>query len=228
MYALLQDLRYGLRIMRKNPGFTAVVLVVLGLGIGGNTAIFSIVNGVLLEPLPYPRADQLVSIRSAEPSRGIPPVVASYADYLDWKQQAHAFSNMGTYVFDAFNLSAGEQPVHVEAVDATTSALQTLGIVPELGRIFSTNEEQWGNRYVVLITHALWRDKLISAGIRERLQQHAIYDAEDRRVTPNSQCKNDHHYRRETGTLVHDPETITEILQKRVHCPPLDRLRLAS
>ena len=159
MYALLQDLRYGLRIMRKNPGFTAVVLVVLGLGIGGNTAIFSIVNGVLLEPLPYPRADQLVSIRSAEPSRGIPPVVASYADYLDWKQQAHAFSNMGTYVFDAFNLSAGEQPVHVEAVDATTSALQTLGIVPELGHIFSANEEQWGNRYVVLITHALWKDK---------------------------------------------------------------------
>src|SRR6516164_11540915 len=106
MYALLQDLRYGLRIMRKSPGFTAVVLIVLGLGIGGNTAIFSIVNGVLLEPLPYPRADQLVSIRSAEPSRGIPPVVASYADYLDWKQQAHAFSNMGTYVSEAFNLSA--------------------------------------------------------------------------------------------------------------------------
>ena len=83
MYALLQDLRYGLRIMRKNPGFTAVVLVVLGLGIGGNTAIFSIVNGVLLEPLPYPRADQLVSIRSAEPSRGIPPCLLYTSDAAD-------------------------------------------------------------------------------------------------------------------------------------------------
>src|SRR5215468_1757663 len=159
MHAFLQDLSYGLRLMRKSPGFTAVALIVLALGIGGNTAIFSVVNGVLLQPLPYPHADQLVSIRSAEPSRGIPPVVASYADYLDWKQQAHSFSNMGTYVSDAFSLSAGEQQVQVEAIDATTSALQTLGIAPELGRIFSADEEQWGKRYVVLITHALWRDK---------------------------------------------------------------------
>src|SRR5215469_9943678 len=98
MHALLQDLRYGLRMMRKSIGFTTVVLIVLALGIGGNTAIFSIVNGVLLQPLPYPRAEQLVSIRSAEPSRGIPPVVASYADYLDWKQQVHSLSNMGIYV----------------------------------------------------------------------------------------------------------------------------------
>src|SRR5215469_13445522 len=159
MHAFLRDLSYGLRLMRKSPGFTAVALIVLALGIGGNTAIFSIVNGVLLQPLPYPHADQLVSIRSAEPSRGIPPVVASYADYIDWKQQAHSFSNMGSYVSDAFNLSAGEQSVQVEAVDATTSALQTLGTVPELGRIFAPDEEQWSNRHVVLLTHALWRDK---------------------------------------------------------------------
>src|SRR4029077_2619302 len=159
MHALLQDLGYGLRIMRKSPGFTAVALIVLALGIGGNTAIFSVVNGVLLQPLPYPQADRLVSIRSAEPSRGIPPIVASYADYLDWKQQAHSFSNMGTYVSDSFNFSVGEQPQQVEAMDATTSALQTLGIAPELGRIFTADEERWGNRHVVLLTHALWRDK---------------------------------------------------------------------
>jgi putative ABC transport system permease protein len=159
MHALLQDLGYGLRIMRNSPGFTAVALIVLALGIGGNTAIFSVVNGVLLHPLPYPQADQLVSIRSAEPSRGIPPVVASYADYLDWKQQAHSFSNMGTYVSDAFNLSAGGQSTQVESMNATTSALQTLGIAPELGRIFTPDAEQWGNRHVVLLTHALWKDK---------------------------------------------------------------------
>src|ERR1700745_2501665 len=105
MHTLWQDLGYGLRIMRKSLGFTAVALVVLALGIGGNTAIFSVVNAFLPQPLPYPQADQLVSIRSAEPSRGIPPVVASYVDYLDWKQQAHSFSNMGTYVFEALHLS---------------------------------------------------------------------------------------------------------------------------
>jgi len=159
MHALLQDLGYGLRIMRNSPGFTAVALIVFALGIGGNTAIFSVVNGVLLQPLPYPQADQLVSIRSAEPSRGIPPVVASYADYLDWKQQAHSFSNMGTYVSDTFNLSAGGQSTQVESMNATTSALQTLGIAPELGRIFTPDEEQWSNRHVVLLTHALWKDK---------------------------------------------------------------------
>ena len=159
MHALLQDLGYGLRILRNSPGFTAVALIVLALGIGGNTAIFSVVNGVLLQPLPYPQADQLVSIRSAEPSRGIPPVVASYADYLDWKQQARSFSNMGTYVTDTFNLSAGGQSTQVESMDATTSALQTLGIAPELGRLFTPDEEQWGNRHVVLLTHALWKDK---------------------------------------------------------------------
>ena len=126
MHALLQDLRYGLRVMRKSPAFTAVALIVLALGIGGNTAIFSILDGVLLQPLPYPQADQLVSIRSAEPSRGIPPVVASYADYLDWKQQAHSFSNMGVYVSDSFNLSAGGESTQVESMDATTSTLQTL------------------------------------------------------------------------------------------------------
>lgn len=159
MHAFLQDLSYGLRLMRKSPGFTAVALIVLALGIGGNTAIFSVVDGVLLQPLPYPHADQLVSVRSAEPSRGIPPVVASYADYLDWKQQAHSFSNMGVYVSDAFNLSTDEQPVRVEAMDATTSALQTLGVAPELGRIFTPAEEEWGNRHVVLLTHALWKGK---------------------------------------------------------------------
>src|SRR6201984_1801186 len=159
MHALLQDIGYGLRIMRKSPGFTTVALVVLALGIGGNTAIFSVVNGVLLQPLPYPQADQLVSIRSAEPSRGIPPVVASYADYLDWKQQAHSFSNMGTYFSDTFNLSAGGQSTQVEAMFATTSALQVLGVAPRLGRIFTPDEEQWGNRHVVLLTHALWKDK---------------------------------------------------------------------
>lgn len=159
MHAFLQDLSYGLRLMRKSPGFTAVALIVLALGIGGNTAIFSVVNGVLLQPLPYPHADQLVSIRSAEPSRGIPPVVASYADYLDWKQQAHSFSNMGTYTSPAFNLSASEHPVRVEAMAATASALQTLDVAPELGRIFTPDEEQWGNRHVVLLTHSLWRDK---------------------------------------------------------------------
>jgi putative ABC transport system permease protein len=159
MHTLRQDLGYGLRILRNSPGFTAVALIVLALGIGGNTAIFSVVNGVLLQPLPYPQADQLVSIRSAEPSRGIPPVVASYADYLDWKQQAHSFSNMGTYVSDTFNLSATGQSTQVESMDATTSALQTLGIAPELGRVFRPDEEQWGNRHVVLLTHALWKDK---------------------------------------------------------------------
>jgi len=159
MHAFLQDLSYGLRLMRKSPAFTAVALIVLALGIGGNTAIFSVVYGVLLQPLPYPHADQLVSVRSAEPSRGIPPVVASYADYLDWKQQAHSFSNMGVYVSDAFNLSTDEQPVRVEAMDATTSALQSLGVAPALGRIFTPAEEQWGNRHVVLLTHALWKGK---------------------------------------------------------------------
>jgi putative ABC transport system permease protein len=149
--------------MRKSPGFTVVALIVLGLSIGGNTAIFSVVNGVLLQPLPYPQADQLVSIRSAEPSRGIPPVVASYADYLDWKQQAHSFSNMGIYVSDTFNLSAGGQSTQVDSMDATTSALQTLGIAPELGRMFTADEEQWGNRHVVLLTHALWKDKFAAS-----------------------------------------------------------------
>ena len=159
MHTLFQDLRYGLRVMGKSRGFTAVALIVLALGIGGNTAIFSIVNGVLLQPLPYPQADQLLSIRSAEPSRGIPPVVASYADYLDWKQQAHSFSNMGTYVSDSFNLSVGGESTQLESMDATTSTLQTLGVTPELGSIFTPVEEQWGNRHVVLLTHALWKDK---------------------------------------------------------------------
>src|SRR5260370_6601365 len=96
MPRFIQDLRYAFRMMRQNPGFTAAAVLALALGIGATTAIFSVVNGVILRPLPYPDSDRLVQIFETEPN--LPTVPVNMADYLDWKKQARSFQSLGMYI----------------------------------------------------------------------------------------------------------------------------------
>jgi predicted permease len=155
MATLLNDIRYGIRTLRKNPGFTLVAVLTLGLGIGANTAIFSAVNAVLLGPLPYPGAHRLVRVWST--SDRFPHDVSSYPDFKDWSDQNHGFGQMGAYAERSFNLSGGDHPERIHGLEASAGLLEMMGVRPILGRGFSPDEQQPGRNHVVLIGAALWR-----------------------------------------------------------------------
>jgi len=153
---LLQDLRYGLRTLRKSPAFTVIALFTLALGIGANTAIFSIVNAVLLKPLPFPESEKLVFMTSAFQKQGSTKNFAtSYADFLDWRTTAKSFTAMASYHQDSFTLAGMDQPLHVSGETVSGDFFSILGTQPLLGRGFTRDEEKPGTR-VVVISHDLW------------------------------------------------------------------------
>lgn len=157
MTTLLQDLRYGLRTLRKSPAFTVIALFTLALGIGANTAIFSIVNAVLLKPLPFPESDKLVFMTSAFEKQGVTRNFAtSYADFLDWRSTAKSFTAMASYHQDSFTLAGMDQPLHVSGETVSGDFFSILGTQPMLGRGFTRDEEKPGTRVVVL-SHDLWQ-----------------------------------------------------------------------
>ncbi len=157
MTTLLQDLRYGLRTLSKSPAFTVVALFTLALGIGANTAIFSIVNAVLLKPLPFPESEKLMFMTSASEKQGVTRNFAtSYADFLDWRSTANSFTAMASYHQDSFTLSGLDQPLHVSGETVSGDFFSILGTQPLLGRGFIRDEEKPGTRVVVL-SHDLWQ-----------------------------------------------------------------------
>jgi putative ABC transport system permease protein len=155
MGGLGQDLRFALRQLRKNPGFTTVAVLTLALGIGATTAIFSVVNGVLLRPLPYAQPESLVSVQEVGGVVGSP---ASYLDFFDWQSQNHVFSNMATYHSAEFTLTGAGEAVHVQAMVASSTLLDVLQARPLLGRGFEPQDDQRGAN-VVLLSHLLWRQR---------------------------------------------------------------------
>src|SRR6266516_3041297 len=140
MSSLLQDLRYGFRMLAKNPGFTAVAAVTLALGIGANTAMFSVVNAALLRSLPYENPGRLVYVWSAERARGINQSTVSIPDYLDWKKQNQVFEGMAPVSRATFNLSGGDEPAQVTGLMTSPDYFDVLGAKPELGRPFAPEE----------------------------------------------------------------------------------------
>jgi len=154
---LLQDIRYGLRMLRKSPAFTAVALITLALGIGANTAIFSIVNAVWLRPLPFPEPDRLIYLTSAFSNQKdvTRPFAVSYPDFFDWRATSKSFSGMASYHGDSFTLTGLDQPLHVTAATVSGDFFSVLGVQPMLGRGFTRDEEKPGTRVVVL-SHQLW------------------------------------------------------------------------
>jgi len=152
---LLYDLRYGLRMLAKTPGFTAVALLALALGIGANTAIFSVVNGVLLRPLPYPEPTRLMKIyeRTADFSQSS----VSYPDFLDWQRDAHSFTGMAAYRRNDFNFTGAGEAEHLQGELVSADLLTVLGVRPVLGRNFLPEEDQEGARGAVMLTYGLWQ-----------------------------------------------------------------------
>ena len=156
--SLLQDLHYGARMLRKNPAFTAIALLTLALGIGANTAIFSVVNAVLLRPLPYANPQQLIAIKESSQRVGVHST--SYPDFLDWRTQSKTISQMALLNNRAFNLSGVAQPENIEGYAVSPNCLSLLGVRPFLGRDFLPSEEVPGTAPVVMMSYALWQSHL--------------------------------------------------------------------
>lgn len=151
---LLQDLRYALRQLRKNPGFAAVAVITLALGIGANTAVFSVVDAVMLRPLPYHQPERLVEVQSVRLSNPITSAVC-YPDYFDWRTQNRTLEHLVSYHDNQFTLTGLDRPIQLDAEVTSWNLLPALGVQPELGRGFTPDEEKTGTR-VILISHALW------------------------------------------------------------------------
>lgn len=157
MTTLLQDLRYGFRMLGRNPGFMTVAVLTLALGIGANTAMFSVVDAVLLRPLPYPQPDRLVMVW--ESWQGHNDDLAP-ADFLDVRQQNHVFTAMAGFKSQSFEMTSGEgasQAAQIDGAIVSASFFSVLGIQPKLGRGFSTADGEPGAARVVVLSAALWQ-----------------------------------------------------------------------
>jgi len=157
---VLQDIRYGIRALAKSPGFTVIAVITLALGIGANTAIFSVVENLLLRPLPYPQPERLVEIANTYLPQ-IPKAGLSPGDYADWKRQNASFSEMGAYakVLQGFNLSGEGEPQRVRAAYADAELFPMMGIRPVAGRSFLPEEDRAGSAPVVMLGHRLWQSR---------------------------------------------------------------------
>ena len=160
MGTLLQDLRFGFRMLKKSPGFTAVAVVTLALGIGANTALFSVVNGVLLSPLPFPQPDQLVTLHENKPNFEGGSI--SYPNFRDWRKENHTFSSLALARAYAFSLTGIGEAEQVTGEFISSDFFAVLGVRPVIGRTFTEAEEPVGAGPVALISAGLWQRKFSS------------------------------------------------------------------
>ncbi len=180
---LLQDLRFGLRLLVKHPGFAAPAVLTLALGIGATTAIFSVVNTVLLRPLPYHEPDRLVWIWASSPTRGIPFHFFQYPDFVDWRAQARSFESMAAYSPSAAALTGGAEsadPEYVPRLRVNAAFFHVLGIRPALGRDFVEADDRPGAARVVVVSHELFERRF--GGDPNLIGRAITLDGEDHTV----------------------------------------------
>ncbi|HLW78959.1 MAG TPA: ABC transporter permease, partial [Terriglobia bacterium] len=156
MRTAIQDVRNGLRTLLRNPGFALIALAALAVGIGANTAIFSVFNAVILRPLPYQDPGRLVMVREVIPKVGPNPMPLSAADVVDFANQNRVFNGVAGFEGLAFELSGGDQPERVDAARVNAALFPTLGVAPLLGRTFASEEDQPGRR-VAMLSYGLWQ-----------------------------------------------------------------------
>jgi predicted permease len=172
---LLQDLRYGARMLLKRPSFTVVALLTLAFGIGANTAIFTVVNAALLRPLPFREPDRLVHLWESTPQNQFGEREASYPDYLDWKAGTQAFEGLAGYSRRSFALTGRETPDRFEGAAVTDGFFQVLGVAPVLGRSFQPGEDKAGGARLVILSYGLWQRRF--GGDPNILGQSLVLDA---------------------------------------------------
>jgi putative ABC transport system permease protein len=157
MQTLWQDLRYGARMLLKNPGFTLIAVITLALGIGANSAIFSVVNSVLLRPLPYPESESLVSVSEFRPNFGI--MAISYQNYLDWRAQQKVFEYIGVHTGRSYNLTGRGDPQRLICRHLSADLFSALHAPAAIGRVFNNDEDKPGAPNVVVLSNNLWQSK---------------------------------------------------------------------
>jgi putative ABC transport system permease protein len=157
MGALLQDIRYAFRTLLRKPGFTIPAVLAMALGIGTITQVFSVVNRVLIEPLPFNQPDELVAVWGSNKKLNLPRMGFSGADFLDLKAQNKGLKDVAAVNFWGVNLTGGGEPERVQGFQVSASLFPTLGVKPSLGRTFSEEEDQPGNDRVVVLSHGLWQ-----------------------------------------------------------------------
>ncbi len=157
MSTMLKDIHYAARILRKSPGFTLTAVLTLGLGIGANTAIFSVVNATLLRPLPFYEPDRIVVIQNQYKALGLDSASASVADYIDYRKQKHLFEEVAAVNTGDFNPTGVDRPERLACGVTTSGLFPLLGVKPILGRVFTYEEDQPGKNQVVLLTQGLWK-----------------------------------------------------------------------
>src|SRR5580765_2168061 len=157
--SMLHDIRYALRVLRKNPGFTAVVVLILTIGIGANTAIFSVINAALLRPLPYHEPDRLVMVWSTFLKQGLAQIPMSAADFADIQDQNHVFEQMAALYLDRsdFNFTGHGEPERIHAIAISAELLSMLGVRPAIGRNFLTEEGRAGRERAAIVSDGFWR-----------------------------------------------------------------------
>jgi len=167
--SIWRDLQYALRTLGRNPGFTCVSVLALGLGIGANSAIFTVVNSVLLQPLHFDKPDQLIVIRERNLKAGFPQFSLSPGNYLDFRDHNHSFSGIAAIGGAGFNLSGGTQPERLRGSRVTADFFQVMGRTPILGRTFTAEEAQFGGPRAAILSYGVWQRRF--AGNRNALGQ---------------------------------------------------------
>ncbi|HYL64830.1 MAG TPA: ABC transporter permease [Candidatus Methylomirabilis sp.] len=172
MRNLISDLRFGFRVLLRNPGFAATAVLLLALGIGANTAIFSVVNAALLRPLPYQDSSRLMQIWHVPPAKSFPGLTyfsVSPANYLDWQRQNSSFEDMAAYGGAILNLGGKDRPESLQGAAVASGFFSILRAQPAIGRTFSQQEDRPGQGLVVILSDALWRDQFgADPGILDR------------------------------------------------------------
>ncbi|MGH9445957.1 MAG: ABC transporter permease [Terriglobia bacterium] len=168
---LIQDVRYGMRQLRRNPGFTVVAVLTLALGIGANTSVFSVINAVLLNPLPYRNASRLLMVWEQNPERGWFRNIVSAANFVDWRKQNHVFTQMAAIDGPSYDVSGSGEPIEVRGEQVSAGFFSTLGVHAALGRTFTSEEDQPRSARVVVLSDELWKQRY---GGNPALMGHAI------------------------------------------------------
>jgi predicted permease len=159
METIWNDFKYGWRMLRRSPGFTLVAVLTLAIGIGANTAIFSVINTVLLHPLPFPDSQRIVLIWETDANRNVDRGIASPAEFLDWRDMNHSFQELSAWRIWYYNLTGAGEPEQVWGVHTSGNFFRLLGITPILGRDFVADEETPGHEQVVLLSYGLWQHR---------------------------------------------------------------------
>src|SRR5947207_8459758 len=152
---LWQDMRYGVRMLLKNPGVTIIVIIALALGIGSNTAIFSVVNAVLIRPLPYAESERLVFLNEKSPV--LDEMSVSYPNFSDWREQNHSFEKIGVYNRASYNLTGVGEAERIITGQVSADLFSVLRVNALHGRLFTNDEDKPGGTPVVVLSYGLWQ-----------------------------------------------------------------------